>query len=76
MPTPADKASYDRLQQGVQFDTSLKLVSRFPRLPKTLHDRFPELAQYEKEVVDWHMDLLLALKGGDPGLPMVAKLPP
>lgn len=76
MPTPADKASYDRLQQGVQFDASLKLVAQFPVLPKTLHDRFPELAQYEMAVKDWHMQLLLALKGGDPGLPMVAKPPP
>lgn len=64
MPTPDDLKSFQRLQQGQNFDATLKLVAEYPRLPEELHNRFPSLAKHEENVKEWHQKLLIALKGG------------
>lgn len=66
MPTDIEKTGFNRLQQGVQFDATLKLVAAFPPMPKEVIDRFPEMAKHEAAVKEWHKALILALKGGQP----------
>lgn len=76
MASDADLKSFARLQGGVQFDSSLKLVSQLPSFPKDMRDRFPSLAQYEASLKEWHASLLLALQGGAPVTITSKKLTP
>jgi hypothetical protein len=66
MPSEEDLKNFLRLQQGVPFDTSLKLVAELPPFPEDVRKRFPSMAQYEASLKDWHSKLILALQGGGP----------
>ena len=66
MPSADDKKNLARLQAGVQFDATLKLVAQLPPFPEDVKQRFPSLLQYEQNLKDWHQQLLIALKGGLP----------
>ena len=54
---------FKRLQAGVPFDSSLKLVAALPPIPESVKKRFPEMAQWEVALKDWHKQLLIALQG-------------
>jgi hypothetical protein len=64
MPSLADLKSLERIQQGVAFDATLKLVAELPAIPTEVVRRFPEMAKYNVAMKEWHQKLLLALKGG------------
>ena len=64
MPTASDLASFQRLQQGQQFDATMKLVAELPPIPQEVKARFPSMAKHEEAMKEWHNKLLIALKGG------------
>jgi len=63
MPSPDQLKNFTRLQNGVAFDSSLKLVAELPPYPAALKARFPEMAQHEAALKEWHANLILALQG-------------
>ena len=75
MPSADDLANFVRLQGGVSFDSSLKLVSQLPPLPPEITQRYPSMVQWEKSLKEWHKSLLLALQGGAPATVSTKKTP-
>lgn len=76
MPSDADLLSFSRLQGGVQFDSTLKLVAELPPIPKEVRERFPSMEKYDMALKDWHQKLVLALQGGGPPTITVPKPTP
>lgn len=64
MPSLADLKSLERIQQGVAFDATLKLVAELPPVPDDVRKRFPSMVKYDLALKEWHQKLLIALKGG------------
>lgn len=63
MPSQADLDQFARRQASSSLDVET-LVPKLPPVPEDVKRRFPTMAKWEEDLVNWRAKLIIALRGG------------